>query len=332
MSNLTWKEAIAASPGPKRGKEYLFLYLKGMVMGMADLVPGVSGGTVAFVTGIYENLLEAVASINGHVVATALRFRVKETLSLIHARFMATVGFGMATSIFGLAHAMHYLMTEHTIPTWGMFFGLIAASIVFVAKEVEDLKHPSTFLWTAVGAAFAYFVVGMIPVTTPDAHWFVFICGVIAISAMILPGLSGSFLLLMLGKYEFITGAIKDPLGEGKLVTLIVFAAGCATGLLGFSKILNYLLKHFRCQTMCILTGILIGSMRKVWPWKEVLETIEIRGKVRTLREQNVMPDFALTETWVAVALMVVGFVLVLVLEKVAHGRKNGKADEPAAS
>jgi putative membrane protein len=136
----------------------------------------------------------------------------------------------------------------------------------------------------------------------------------------------------MLGKYEFITGAIKDPLGDGKLVTLIVFAGGCATGLLGFSKILNYLLKHFRCQTMCILTGILIGSMRKVWPWKEVLETVEIRGKVRILREQNVMPDFALTETWVATVLMVVGFVLVLVIEKAAHGRKNGKAEEPVSS
>jgi putative membrane protein len=328
VDKLTWKGAITASPGPRSGQEYLLLYIKGMLMGAADLVPGVSGGTVAFVTGIYENLLEAVASINKRVVVSALRFQIKETVSQVHVRFMATLGFGMMCSIFGLAHVMHYLMTNHGVPTWGLFAGLIGASMIVVAREVEDLKHPSTLVWTAVGAVFAYFFVGMIPVTTPDGHWFIFLCGIIAISAMILPGLSGSFLLLIFGKYAFITGAVKDPFGEGQFAILIVFACGAATGLLGFSKVLNYLLKHWRCQTMCVLTGILFGSMRKVWPWKEVLETREIRGKVRVIRDQNIMPDFASSETMLTIALMVVGLVVVVALDKLAQQRKQDTTQE----
>ena len=138
---------------------------------------------------------------------------------------------------------------------------------------------------------------------------------------MILPGLSGSFLLLIFGKYAFITSAVKDPFGDGQFVILAVFACGAGIGLLGFSKVLNWLLKHKRTQTMCVLTGILIGSMRKIWPWKEVLETREIRGKLRVIRDQNMMPDFSAGETVLTFVLMVVGFVAVLGLDKLAQKR-----------
>lgn len=331
MDKLTWKGAIEASPGPRKGREYVILWIKGMLMGAADLVPGVSGGTIAFITGIYESLLEAVASINKRVAASALRFQIKETLSQIHVRFIATLGFGMACSILGLAHLMHYLITNHGVPTWGLFFGLIAASIIIVAREVEDRKHPENIAWIAAGAVFAYLFVGMIPVETPNGYWFIFLCGVIAISAMILPGLSGSFLLLIFGKYAYITGAIKDPLGDGNLVILGVFAAGASIGLLGFSKVLNWLLKHKRPQTMCVLTGILIGSMRKIWPWKEVIETRIIRGKEKIIQEKNIMPDFAAGETILAISLMVVGFVAVLALDKLAQKRGDETESEPVA-
>ena len=159
-------------------------------------------------------------------------------------------------------------------------------------------------------------MVSLIPVDTPDAFWFIYLCGIIGITAMILPGLSGSFLLLILGKYEYITGALKNPFAEGAPLILIVFLMGTATGLLSFSKILNFFMKNYRVKTMAFLTGILIGSMKKVWPWKEVLESKIVRGKTKIIREMNIMPTEFNNEVVVAIALMLIGFIFVLVLEK----------------
>ena len=292
-------------------------------MGIADLIPGVSGGTIAFITGIYDTLLDAVASIDKTFFKNILSFRVKAALAHLHLRFIIPLVFGVFTAMLTLARLMHYLMNEHPIPTWALFFGLIAASIIVIWNKLEDHFAPINMLMITLGAIVAYVLVSLIPVDTPDSLWFIYLCGIIGITAMILPGISGSFLLLILGKYEFITGMLKNPFAEGALVVILVFLCGTATGLLSFSKILNYFMKNFRVRTMAFLTGILIGSMKKVWPWKEVLESKIVRGKVKVIREANVLPTEFNLEVTLAIILVLVGFFAVLILEKKSSSRNN---------
>lgn len=284
-------------------------------MGIADLIPGVSGGTIAFITGIYDQVLGAVASLDKAAFSALLRGRVFEFASRIHIRFIVTLASGILLAIFTLASLMHWLLQTHPIPTWAAFFGLITASIPVLYRGLPAPKAISTWVWIAIGTAFGYAVVSLIPVDTPDAKWFIYLCGVIGITAMILPGISGSFLLLILGKYEFITGAVKAPFVGDNFTILIIFALGTATGLLGFSKILKWFLDHYKNATMAFLTGILIGTLKKVWPWKETLESVMIRGKERILREANILPTQWGSEEAVAIGLAVIGFALVLLLE-----------------
>lgn len=313
MSRLS--EAWLTSPGPRTKKEFFALWIRAFAMGIADLIPGVSGGTIAFITGIYDQVLGAVASLDRDAFSALLRGRVLEFISKIHIRFIATLASGILLAIFTLASLMHWLLQYHPIPTWAAFFGLILASIPVLYKGLPQPKAMSTWFWIAAGTVFGYMVVSLIPVDTPDAKWFIYLCGVIGITAMILPGISGSFLLLILGKYEFITGTVKAPFVGDNFTTLVIFALGTATGLLGFSKVLKWFLDHYKNATMAFLTGILIGTLKKVWPWKETLESVVIRGKERILREANVLPSQWTTEEFLAIALAIAGFMLVLVLE-----------------
>jgi putative membrane protein len=322
MEYKTLKEAFLASPGPQEKRDYAVLFAKAFCMGVADLIPGVSGGTIAFITGIYEGLLDAVGSVNKKSIGAVLKGDIKTALSIVHIRFLIPLVLGMLSAIFMLARLMHYLITDHPIPTWAMFFGLIAASIIVIFKQLEDPKKWDNILSLLVGGVFAWVMVSLIPVDTPTDSWFIYLCGVIGISAMILPGLSGSFLLLILGKYEFITGAVKSPFVDGNFTILLTFVAGSLTGVAGFSRVLNWFLKHYHGQTMAFLTGILIGSMKKVWPWKEVLETKVIRGKTRILREANILPESFDNTVLLAIALCIVGFFLVIWMES----RVNKKA------
>lgn len=317
----TWNESFMSSPGPREKKDFFFLYLKAFCMGIADLIPGVSGGTIAFITGIYESLLEAVASVNKDFFTAVLKLDLKRAISIVHIRFLLPLIFGILSAIFLLARLMHYLMNEHPIPTWATFFGLIAASIVVIFKQLEAPMRFGNLVSLVVGIIFAWFMVSLIPVETPTAPWFIYLCGIIGISAMILPGLSGSFLLLILGKYEFITGAVKSPFAEGNLSILLTFVAGSLTGVVGFTRILNWFMRNLRSQTMAFLTGILIGSMKKVWPWKEVLETKVVRGKIRILRDANIIPDSFDQQVMIAIILSIIGFVTVLLLE--VYGKRS---------
>ena len=284
-------------------------------MGIADLIPGVSGGTIAFISGIYRELLAAIASIDKTFLATLCRGRFKAAMGLLHTRFLIPLFAGILSAIFLLARLMHYLMNHHAVLTWSAFLGLIAASIIVIFRQQEEPLKPSNALSLIAGAIAAWVVVDLIPVTTPEALWFLFLCGMIATSAMILPGLSGSFLLLILGKYEFITGIVKNPFQPGGMVILVTFAAGSTVGILSSGRLLNHLLKRYHCQTMAFLTGILVGSIKKVWPWREVLETRTIRGKTHILRETNVLPDAFDAHTACAVGLIVLGLVSVLLIE-----------------
>jgi len=318
---LTWKEAFFASPGPASLKKASALSLKGLCMGSADVIPGVSGGTIALITGIYEELLLALKSIDATWVKKILNLDLRGALAHVHVRFLLSLFVGIGIAIISLAQLMNYLLHHYPVFTWSFFFGLIAASILVVSRQMGNWTGRAGISFVA-GTVVAAFIVNLIPVATPDALWFIFLCGVIAICAMILPGISGAFILLILGKYEFITATLKNPFLPQHLVIIIVFCLGCLIGLLSFSRLLNYLLKNSHHLTMAFLTGLMVGSMPKIWPWKEILETKMNRGKAHVIWGSNIMPETINTEVLIALGLVIIGFIIVLIIERLARGKK----------
>ena len=308
------------SPGPRSFKSGVLLWLKGVCMGGADIIPGVSGGTIAFITGIYEQLVDAIRSFNMDFVRRLLSFDISGAVSVAHLRFLACLLFGILTAVVTMAGVMNSMLHNHPVETWSLFFGLISASIFVVGKQIKPLSAVN-LAYVFLGAVGSFLLVGMIPVSTPETLPFVFLCGSIAICAMILPGISGAFLLLMLGKYEYVTRTLKNPFIWDNFLVIVVFAAGAGVGIILFSRVLHYLLHRWHAATISVLTGFMIGALRKVWPWKEVLETSVIRGKVHILREQNVLPDALNGDVLLAMGLVVVGVTLVLLLERLSHGR-----------
>tara|TARA_B100000925_G_scaffold291424_1_gene279413 strand:+ start:1538 stop:2488 length:951 start_codon:yes stop_codon:yes gene_type:complete len=314
-------DALMKSKGPTNYKDGLVLYLKGMLMGIADLIPGVSGGTIAFITGIYDDVLGGISSYNASFLKKFFSRDFKTAIEQSSTKFLIVLFSGILTSVFLFARLMHFLMNNYAVYTWSLFFGLIVASIYTLFKSTKNIMGIN-LVWLFIGAGFAFSVVSLVPVTTPESTVFIFFCGFISIMAMILPGLSGSFLLLILGKYQFITGAIKNPFDSGNIVIMGVFATGAALGLTLFSRFLKYLLHRFHDQTMIFLVGVLIGSLKKVWPWKTVLESVVIRGKTKILSEANFMPASFDTEVMIATSLALIGFLVVFFLEKASEDKQ----------
>ena len=306
-----------ASPGPASIREALTLGLKGFCMGSADVIPGVSGGTIALITGIYEDLIAALRSFDTEMIRKILAVDIKGALAKAHIRFLLILFFGIALAIISLAQLMNYLLHYHPVPIWSLFFGLIMASILAVGKQVTHWLGQAGMCFI-LGILAAYLIVNLIPIQTPEALWFIFLCGVLAICAMILPGISGAFILLILGKYEFITATLKNPFLLQNFSIILVFCIGCAIGLAGFSRVLNYLLKNFHNSTLAFLTGLITGSLVKIWPWKEVIETQVIRGKTYIIWGRPILPDAFGTEFYFAVALMVAGFLAIVIIENLA--------------
>lgn len=382
----SWKQAFMATPGPRRWIEAIILFLKGICMGAADIIPGVSGGTIAFISGIYESLVRAIASFDWPFVKQIFTLRWKTALSHVHLRFMCTLYFGVSLAIFSTASLMTWLMDTYPVLTWSVFFGLIGGSILIVFREVKSWSVGRGVLVLA-GAGLAWQICGMIPVNTPTELWFLFVCGIIGICAMILPGISGSFMLLVLGKYYYIIGCLKVLIeagrkalafdfsgayallagGPGELSVfwaLVAFQCGQLFGIVGFCRVLKWLLARWHEATMCVLAGMMIGAMRKIWPWKHTLDMDEvvkvlpggtIQHKAQPLIEQMVWPwDYAQSfvckvqvveggtvtntinrtvsdlqpQTAWALVMMVVGFVLVLTIEYTA---KLVERERPAA-
>lgn len=290
------------------------LLLKGFAMGLADIVPGVSGGTIAFVTGIYDELLSSISSVNKEFLKLIIKFKIKEAFNHINGRFLVNLGLGIASAILLTSRLMHYLLHTYPDHTWGLFFGLILASILYISKSIEcpfKSKHVSQFLFgTIVGVA----LVSLIPVSSENSYLNIFLSGSIAICAMILPGISGSFILLILGKYAFITGALKAPFTDNNLIFIFIFCIGCLVGILSFSKLLNFLMHKYHQAMITILTGFMFGSLKKIWPWKEVLESIVIREKTHVLKEANILPELN-TATIITIVFMFLGFGLVFAIE-----------------
>ena len=285
-------------------------------MGAADVVPGVSGGTIAFITGIYEELLETISNINIEALKKLKSEGIKGFWEHINGNFLIALFLGIAISIVSLAKLITYLLEYHTILLWSFFFGLIVSSIYLVGKTIKKWDI-SKVIGLLVGAAIAFYITILPPMQNPNALWFVFLSGAIAICAMILPGISGSFILLLLGSYEMVLGAIKDM----KIAVIGVFAIGCLTGLLSFSKLLNWMFKKYHDLTIAILTGFLIGSLNKIWPWKETISTrTNSHGEVVPFIQENISPSNYVgdNQLLLAIFMAIIGLVLIIGLEKFA--------------
>ncbi len=299
----------------RKFNDYILLILKGMGMGAADVVPGVSGGTIAFIVGIYDELINSIKSINAANLRLLFRGKFSAFWKNVNAGFLLAIVSGIFISIFSLARIVTWLLEEYPILIWSFFFGLVLASVWFVAKGIKGWNW-KIILSFVIGAAVAYYITVATPAETPTNLLFIFISGAIAICAMILPGISGSFILVLLGKYYYIMEAVKTL----NIVVLLVFAAGALVGITTFSRILSYTLKRFRNITLAVLSGFMLGSLNKVWPWKESSEIL-VQGE-SFLLEKNVMPyDFVLE----GIGLMIFGFLLVYFLEKLSTKlpRKN---------
>ena len=271
----------------------LSLVFKGMAMGMAEVVPGVSGGTIAFITGIYERLIFAIKSIDLELLRLIGKGKIADAWKKLDGTFLLTLFTGMVLGIGIGVFAITWLLEHEPIAIWAFFFGLIIASVWVVGKDIETWNI-KTIIALILGATLVYYVTVAVPNTGNEALWFVFVCGAVAISALLLPGLSGSFVLLLLGMYTYILPKVKEVLSgnlEG-LTVLIVFGLGCITGVLSFSRVLTWAFKHYKNITLAFLTGLMIGSLNKVWPWQEVLSTrINTKGEETVAFSKSVLPS-----------------------------------------
>ncbi|MDP2531350.1 DUF368 domain-containing protein [Photobacterium damselae subsp. piscicida] len=301
----------------------LITFLKGMAMGAADVVPGVSGGTIAFITGIYDTLLESIRRINPKLITVLKEKGIKGAFEHINGTFLIALFAGILTSIFTLARFITWMLHTHPIPLWSFFFGLIIVSVIHMFKQV-DRWALTRFITVILGAAFAYGITVVNPVSMDPTPVNIVIAGAIAICAMILPGISGSFILLLLGMYAPILGAAKSM----DVVTLGLFAMGCVVGLLTFSHVLSWILRNYRDIALTFLTGLIIGTLGKIWPWKETLTwRINSHGEQVPLVEQNLSPFNFEHVTGqpallgYAIIAMILGIAIVWGLEKFAqHG------------
>ncbi|MDM8160259.1 DUF368 domain-containing protein [Labilibaculum sp. K2S] len=310
---------------PRKMKDYLLIAFKGMGMGAADVVPGVSGGTIAFITGIYEELINSIKSINGNAVKLLFQFKFKEFWQAINGNFLLALIFGIFLSFLSLAKLIKYFLAEQPILIWSFFFGLIVASAIVIARKITEWKL-RTIIAMLIGIGIAYMVTVVTPAETPTSYWFLFLSGALAICAMILPGISGAFILLLLGKYEYILNAISSF----KLDVVAVVGAGAVIGLLSFSNLLSWLLKKYHNMTIGLLSGFMIGSLNKVWPWKNTISTfIDRHGVEKPLLQENILPNtFANilgqdSQLIFAILLAIAGFLLIWMMEKFSPESKT---------
>jgi putative membrane protein len=306
-------------------KNYFILALKGMGMGAADVVPGVSGGTIAFITGIYEELINSIKSINLNAIKLFFTGKFAEFWKAINGSFLISVFIGIGISVFSLAKGLEYLLNNFPILVWSFFFGLIVASAIYVSRSIEKWDI-GTVIAGIIGIAVAYAITVISPAEANTSYWFIFLSGSIAICAMILPGISGSFILVLLGMYKFILQAV----GDMKIAVIATFMAGAAVGIISFSNVLSWLLKKYHNLTIAVLAGFMVGSLNKVWPWKEITETIIDRhGELKPIAERNIFPatyeQLTGNEALLlgAVILAIVGFALIFVIEGI--GKKLTK-------
>lgn len=311
-------------------KFFVLLYLKGLAMGAADVVPGVSGGTVAFISGIYERLINALKSIHPRVLTTLFKSGIKAAWQQIDGSFLLVLMLGILTSVLTLAKGISWALDEYPQLLWSFFFGLVLSSTWFVARDIHlDGKkaiaegssnavqnggfNAISIVSFIIGVAIAYVITVLSPIELTPTYPMVFISGAIAICAMILPGISGSFILLLMGMYAPVLEAAKSL----NIPFLLIFMTGCLLGLLAFSHVLSWLFRNYRSAAMAMLAGFMLGSLNKVWPWQNVAAT-NSKGETVPWLYENVLPaDYTAHDPmlWACIGLLVVGFVAVFALE-----------------
>ena len=263
----------------------IIVAVKGACMGAADVIPGVSGGTIAFIMGIYDDFVGSLAAINGEAVKLLFKGQFKAFWKHINGSFLLSLVIGIGISVISLAGLMQMLLSDFPIQTWAFFFGLIVASSIFIIRGISGWRLREGLL-LVLGIILGVVICTLSPTQTPDGLWFIFLSGALAICAMILPGISGSFILLILGKYQYIMGCISDLVsgvnfGQNFLI-LCIFGIGAVVGILGFSKFLHWLLARWNKETLIVLAGFIIGSLVKVWPWSnpEALAQADAAGSM----------------------------------------------------
>ncbi len=295
--------------------DYIVLGVKGFCMGASDVVPGVSGGTMAFILGIYEELIDAIKSFDLKSFQFFVTLKFRPLLDRISWQFLLAVGIGIFTAIFTLSGLLSWLLQNRPVFIWSFFLGLILASVVSVSRRVEAWRI-LTWLCLVGGTLGSYFLVGLVPVSTPNDYWFLFLCGAVAICAMILPGISGSYILVLLGKYQY----VLDAVNHRDFLVLGLVAAGACVGIIAFARILGWLLKNYHDLMVATLTGLMIGSLRKIWPWKEALESVvDAHGQMVPLVQSNILPGQWNGEVLAALSLMVAGLLAVLFLDRLGN-------------
>ncbi|WP_298424862.1 DUF368 domain-containing protein [uncultured Kordia sp.] len=306
--------------------DYVLITLKGLAMGAADVVPGVSGGTIAFISGIYEELITSINNVNLDLLKTLRKEGIKAAWKQLNGNFLFALLIGIGISILSLAKVIKSLLNNEPVLLWAFFFGLVIASILFIGKQIKTWNW-KTILGFTLGAIIAYYIT-----TLPsgeqsiNSSWFIFIAGALAICAMILPGISGAFILVLLGAYEPVLGAINNK----DIKTIAIFAVGAVVGLLSFSKILKWLFSNYNNLTLAVLSGFILGSLNKIWPWKIITGTrVDSHGETVNVYGKSILPNtFETTnnldsQLLFAIVLMVVGFLTIFIMEKFATKKQS---------
>ncbi len=294
-------------------------------MGAADVVPGVSGGTVAFITGIYEELLYSIKEIDIESMKLLIKFEFALFWKKINGNFLAVLVAGIVTSLFSLAKLMMYLLRHHPISIRSFFFGLILISAPFMFREIKKWNGLAVLSFI-IGVAIAYAITILSPMQSPDNLVIVFFAGALAICAMVLPGVSGVFILLLIGKYQFIVTSLINF----DILVILVFLTGCLVGILSFSRFLCWIVDNYHSATVALLAGFMIGSLNKVWPWREVLEYVtNSKGEQVPVFDKSVLPWHFMATTskdpqvFQAILMMALGVFIIVVLEKIATRLKT---------
>jgi len=294
--------------------QYIIITLKGMAMGAADVVPGVSGGTIAFISGIYEELITSINNINLSLIKIWKNEGFNGFWKKLNGNFLVALFLGIFISLFSLATLVSWLLENEPVLLWSFFFGLVAASIFFVGKEITRWNM-GTVLILILGAAIAYFITTLPASENATSLPYLFMSGALAVCAMILPGISGAFILVLLGSYK----TILDAVHERNTQVVLTVVIGSIFGLLSFAKLLKWMFSHYKNLTLALLTGFILGSLNKIWPWKNVLET-RVIGKKNIVIDENISP-FAFegdSQLMFAIIAAIIGFSLIFILEKVA--------------
>lgn len=292
-------------------RDYLRLFFTGIAMGSADIVPGVSGGTMAFILGVYEDLLNAIKSVDLNVIKLAARFKFKEVMDIVPWQFLMPLGLGIGIAVLSLSRILTNILDNDPEYLFAFFFGLVIASIIAIGIKIEGWTPQ---IWGALvaGAMIAILIVTRTPSRVEANPINLFFSGMLAIMAMILPGISGSFILLILGQYDNVLNSVKDF----DIINILAVGIGCVVGLALFARLLSWLLENYRRVVIALLVGFMVGSLYKIWPWKKVLETdIDRHGDIFITKEQPILPEFASSEFLIALGLCLIGFVIVTALD-----------------